>query len=852
MATSPSGLDPPAALMVEDGADGGGGEEESTRMKVLEDMVKKLKLEKEELMNQMSNSRGDDDDSSSSSLLNGNVRVTTPISLEDNDDILEMISDKETEDDMWLYVSPLRPPTKEHKKISPSQWLSEGKMRQRASYREQSFQDIKTSLAFAMSETEVVPKMSSSKLSKGGRASPSNKTAQKYLNEVRRRRNSLSESEDSSSERGGPSPSRSPVPTVRKSDTFTKKARNVPVRPVVPAQAPRGIGAAGSDRDNDSSSLKVKRWDPSKAAVTSDGEEEEEEEPRRWKVKQVRGTPPPTNKWKVKQVPDSEVGGDEASESSPQEERKWKVKQVVDPSPNEEEREQDEVIPNLQRKWKVKQVIDPGPNEDEREQDEVIPNLQRKWKVKQVVDHNEDEGKEEEEEEVPQRKWAVKQVPDASEESRPINVTRESTPTQEPPRRKGTYTLEDEEGEEEREMQHRKIERKGTYTAIGGTEKEEGDRGEKKREEEGEEEREVQHRKIKRKGTYTAIGGTEKEEGDRGEEKGEEEGEEEEDEKKGGATVKRSGTFTKDKPKVYSRRPDNDGGRDSSASDRTMSPIDPGENLKIKWTPTNRNPSPSSGDEGKRTRTQSPTSPRGSPEQTRQSRYSTHQAQLRQMPQMPHPSIGGRGQFRSPVSRQGLPSPLRQQRQADGGGGGTSPYTSPVKPVTPRLRPPSPRRSQPSANEENTPTSTPRVATAQTTPTGHTPRGSSAQTTPTGHTPRMNAQTTPTSHTPRMSAQTTPTGQSGISPRGRGAKGLSPGIKIARPLNPSQGGGASLSGQQPQRRRILPVAQSTKGMSPRAGGKVVKSPRGTESGGGRGKKQSPQEKQDDSWLDECF
>ena len=61
-----------------------------------------------------------------------------------------------------LYVSPLRPPTKEHKKISPSQWLSEGKMRQRANYREQSFQDIKTSLAFAMSETEVVPKTSSS------------------------------------------------------------------------------------------------------------------------------------------------------------------------------------------------------------------------------------------------------------------------------------------------------------------------------------------------------------------------------------------------------------------------------------------------------------------------------------------------------------------------------------------------------------------------------------------------------------------------------------------------------------------------------------------------------------------
>ena len=663
------------------------------------------------------------------------------------------------------------------------------------------------------------------------------------MNEVRRRRSSLSESEDSSSERGGPSPTRSPVPTVHKSDTFTKKPRNVPVRPVIPAQAPRGTRAPGNDRDDESSSLKIKRWDPSKATVTSDGEEEEEEEePRRWKVKQVRGTPPPTNKWKVKQVPDTELGGVEASESSPQEERKWKVKQVPDTEVGGVEAS--ESSPQEERKWKVKQVIDPSPTEEEREQDEVIPNLQRKWKVKQVVDHHEDEGREEEEEEVPQRKWAVKQVPDTSEESRPINVTRENTPTQEPlPRRKGTYTLEDEEGEEEGEMLHRKIERKGTYTAIGGTEKGEGERGGEKEEEEEEEE---------------------------------EEGED----KKGGATVKRSGTFTKDKPKVYSRRPDNEGGRDSSASDRTMSPIDTGENLKIKWTPTNRNPSPSSGDEGKRTRTQSPASPRESPEQTRQSRYSTHQAQLRQMPQMPHPSIGGRGQFRSPVSRQGLPSPLRQQRQADVGGGGVSPYTSPVKPVTPRLRPPSPRRSQPSANEETTPTSTPRVATTQTTPTGHTPRGSSvqttptshtprmsaqttptghtprmsAQTTPTGHTPRMSAQTTPTGHTPRMSAQTTPRGQSGISPRGRGAKGTSPGIKIARPLNPTQGGGgASLSGQQPQqRRRVLPVAQSTKGMSPRAGGKGVKSPRGTEAGGGRGKKQSPQEKQDDSWLDECF
>ena len=103
MATTSSGLEPPAALMVEDVVDGEGGEEESTRMKVLEDMVKKLKLEKEELMklNQMSNNKEDDDDSSSSSLLNGNVRVTTPISLEDNDDILEMMSDKETEGDMW-------------------------------------------------------------------------------------------------------------------------------------------------------------------------------------------------------------------------------------------------------------------------------------------------------------------------------------------------------------------------------------------------------------------------------------------------------------------------------------------------------------------------------------------------------------------------------------------------------------------------------------------------------------------------------------------------------------------------------------------------------------------------------
>ena len=651
-----------------------------------------------------------------------------------------------------------------------------------------------------------------------------------YLNDVRQRRSSQSESDDSATERGGPpSPSRSPAGT-NQAHTFTRKPRNVPVRPVIPGQAPPRKARVPPGIENDElSALKVKKWDPSKMQHNSDEEDEEEEiaQPaKRWQVKQVPNNDgvPIVNKWKVKQVPETGPG-EEGQDATQEKERKWKVKQVPDSTvpPKEEREEEEEEIPNLRRKWKVKQVPDRHDKEEEEEEEEeevplqrkwkvkqvhnvegggeAVPQ-QRKWKVKQVHDNQEDEEvqpqkiwkvkqvpdhhgneEEEEEEELPQRKWAVKQVPETG------NDTRETTPTQEV-KRKGTYTLEDEEvgvaDEEEGEGLHPKLERKGTYTAVPDTGEGEG---------EGE-------------------GG----EGEEGEGDGE----------KKQATVKRSGTFTKDKPKVYARRPDNECGRDSSASDRTMSPVE-AENLKIKWTP--RNPSPASGDEGKRTRTQSPASPRGSPDQQiRGSRYSDYQAQIRQQPSVG----GGRGQLRSPVTRQGLPSPLRQQRQAEGGMA-TSSYVSPNKQVTPRLRPPSPRRSSqlPSNSEETTPT---RVMTNQTTPTSHTSRTTGNQTMPTGQTPRS----------------------VGPSPRGGKVKGTSPGgIKLAKPLSTSPQalpqGRVSQPAQQPQKRRVLPAAQSTKGMSPRGGAKALKPQRGGGEGRTRtGTRPSPSSKQDDSWLDECF
>lgn len=106
MATSPPLLPEPVpssglAVMEEDTG------EETARMKELEEMVKKLKIENEQLLNQVTKA---DENVVSSSLPNGNAandtngRVTTPTKssrLDDNDDILETISDREVDEDTW-------------------------------------------------------------------------------------------------------------------------------------------------------------------------------------------------------------------------------------------------------------------------------------------------------------------------------------------------------------------------------------------------------------------------------------------------------------------------------------------------------------------------------------------------------------------------------------------------------------------------------------------------------------------------------------------------------------------------------------------------------------------------------
>ena len=108
MATSPPLLPEPIpssglAVMEEDTG------EETARMKELEEMVKKLKIENEQLLNQVT--KGADENVVSSSLPNGNAasdtngRVTTPTKSsrldDDNDDILETISDREVDEDTW-------------------------------------------------------------------------------------------------------------------------------------------------------------------------------------------------------------------------------------------------------------------------------------------------------------------------------------------------------------------------------------------------------------------------------------------------------------------------------------------------------------------------------------------------------------------------------------------------------------------------------------------------------------------------------------------------------------------------------------------------------------------------------
>lgn len=108
MATSPPLLPEPVpssglAVMEEDTG------EETVRMKELEEMVKKLKIENEQLLNQVT--KGADENVVSSSLPNGNAanndtngRVATPTKssrLDDNDDILETISDRELDEDTW-------------------------------------------------------------------------------------------------------------------------------------------------------------------------------------------------------------------------------------------------------------------------------------------------------------------------------------------------------------------------------------------------------------------------------------------------------------------------------------------------------------------------------------------------------------------------------------------------------------------------------------------------------------------------------------------------------------------------------------------------------------------------------
>ena len=576
------------------------------------------------------------------------------------------------------------------------------------------------------------------------------------MNQVRHRRGSPSESEDSSSDKHpSPTPYMEPPTTGTTSTTPLRKSFNRPVKPVVPklVGSPQSLGGGHGDslqslkvkwtpkkisdseeenfprplmkQEDTELSLKIK-WDPSKAQLTNSEDEEDQimnpsvtkqnNSPglkirKDFSKPKVAATFKKTSHLVPQQGEDSgslkinwnpskaAVSDDSEDEETPLPQRKWKVKQVQDDEPTADV----EGTPPPQRKWKVKQVQDDEPTADV----EGTPPPQRKWKVKQVQDDEptaDVEGTAQ-----PQRKWKVKQVP---EDNKPVT-------------------------------------------------------------------------------------------------------EDEEDDTPKQATVKRSGTFTKkDKPSIRDTRNKSDDEISSDDNLKTNLSQSPqpvtaaGDSpLKVNWNP-NRNVSPASSEEDTLTR---------SPDPQRQSRYTAYQQQSSQR-QLPRPgpnasqlrfgSPRGRGQIRIPSpARYATTSPLQQQRNTSLEGvasrspspkrqaipvnlttppSGTA--TSQITPPSRSLRPPSPRR------------------------TSQIPQNGAKMTTPT----RIRSPNEPFTATISPSGSPSPRG---ISPARRGGAGVKISQPLTPPQsNEKRGGPLSSSGQRKRTLPVLPSNNSSRGISPRGRG----------------------------------
>lgn len=280
--------------------------DEGERVEQLEAIVQKLTVENQKLL---THTKEEEETDNLTSKQNGQILIKEGDDINSEEELISLNDMKDLDEDEWLYISPIRPPTKDQKTLTPSQWLEDGRKHNFSAI--SSLNEVRKTLAFTLDEEARTTSSSiPSKFGTPRRLQPSNTTAKKYLDQVRLRKSSQSESEDSSSEKY-PSPPRIISPTNRNSHSI-HPVRNIPVKPVTPqgntvlsnnnsrTESPplkvKWIPREVSDSEESISStgekpipvpqptnsLKI-NWNPSNA-VTSDSEEEENEITRSYTI----------------------------------------------------------------------------------------------------------------------------------------------------------------------------------------------------------------------------------------------------------------------------------------------------------------------------------------------------------------------------------------------------------------------------------------------------------------------------------------------------------------------------------------------------------------------------------------
>ena len=726
------------------------------------------------------------------------------------------------------------------------------------------------------------------------------------MNQVRHRRGSPSESEDSSSDKHpSPTPYMEPPTTGTTSTTPLRKSFNRPVKPVVPklVGSPQSLGGGHGDslqslkvkwtpkkisdseeeegenfprplmkQEDTELSLKIK-WDPSKAQLTNSEDEEDQimnpsvtkqnNSPglkirKDFSKPKVAATFKKTSHLVPQQGEDSgnlkinwnpskaAVSDDSEDEETPLPQRKWKVKQVQDDEPTADV----EGMAPPQRKWKVKQVQDDEPTADV----EGMAPPQRKWKVKQVQDDEptaDVEGMA-----PPQRKWKVKQVQDDEPTADVEGMA--------PPQRKWKVKqVQDDEptadvegmAPPQRKWKVKQVQDDEPTADVEGmappqrkwkVKQVQDDEPTADVEGTAPPQRKWKVKQVQDDEPTADVEGTPPPQRKWNVKQVPEDNkpatEDEEDDTPKQATVKRSGTFTK-KDKPSIRDTRNKSDDEISSDD----------NLK---TNLSQSPQPvtAAGDSPLKVnwnpnRNVSPTSSEEdtltrSPDPQRQSRYTAYQQQSSQR-QLPRPGPNASQlRFGSPRGRGQIriPSPARYAT--------TSPLqqqrNTSLEGVASRS--PSPKRQAIPVNLTTPPSGT---ATSQITPPSRSLRPPSPRRT--SQLPQNSAKmTTPTrirSPNEPFTATISPSGSPsprGISPARRGGAG----VKISQPLTPPQsnekrGGPLSSSGQRKRTLPVLPSNNSSRGISPRGrGGTASRHPKPPEPQGNGDS--------DDSWLEGCF